>query len=110
MKHIQTSLCLALVIFSHVVVATETNVTRYLNGYEKLILELEDIGSSESCGNNFVMVAANARMRVAMEVANLSADLDLSNFTMEQGQKNLELGQRMVAAQLALNQKQVRCL
>lgn len=110
MKHAQTSLCLALVIFSHVAVANDTGMDRYLRGFENLIADLEEVGSSKSCGDNFIMTAANARMKFATSLANLGDEPDMSNFTMEQMQKYLGLAQRMNQAQVAINQKQVRCL
>lgn len=110
MKHIQTSLCLALVIFSHVVVANDTGMDRYLRIFENLIEDLEEVGSGKSCGDNFIMTAANARMKFATSLANLGDEPDMSNFTMEQMQKYLGLAQRMTQAQVAINQKQVRCL
>ena len=110
MKKFISSLGLALVIFTNAGVANDINMDRYLSGFENLIADLEEVGSSKSCGGNFIMTAANARMKFATSLANLGDEPDMSNFTMEQMQKYLGLAQRMNQAQVAINQKQVRCL
>jgi hypothetical protein len=109
MKKFISSLGLALVIFTNAGVANDISMDRFLSGFENLISDLEGVGSSKPCGDNFVMVAANAQMKFGMSLANLGAP-DVSNFTTEQMQEYLGLTQRMNQAQAALNQKQSRCI